>query len=83
VGWPCRSLCELRVRLAGTMAMNATTEFIFGVVIQAANPRLVRGGAINEGDTGSEMRRLRIASISAFVAASICQPSISLTGSNG
>jgi hypothetical protein len=37
---------------------------------------------MNEGDTGSEMQRLRIASIATFVAASICQPSISLTGSN-
>jgi hypothetical protein len=37
---------------------------------------------MNEGDTGSEMQRFRIVSISAFVAASICQPSISPTGSD-
>ena len=40
------------------------------------------GGAMNAGDTGSTMERSRMASMSAFVAASICQPSISLIGSS-
>jgi hypothetical protein len=56
----------------GTLLNSGQPVFLFCEGFQAANPCLVRGGAMNEGDTGSEMQRLRIASISAFVAASIC-----------
>jgi hypothetical protein len=36
---------------------------------------------MNDGDTGSVMQQLRIASISALLVSSICQPSISAIGS--
>jgi hypothetical protein len=40
------------------------------------------GGAMNAGDTGSTMQRLRMASMSRFVAASMCQPATSPMGSS-
>jgi hypothetical protein len=42
----------------------------------------ITGGAMNASDTGSTMQRLRMASMSCFVAASMCQPSTSVIGSS-
>src|SRR6202044_1994221 len=42
----------------------------------------IPGGAMNAGDIGSTMLRLRMASMSRFVSASMCQPSTSVIGSS-